>query len=268
MMAFFRTSILIPALLFAVACNTQKPDSTSEVDRAIYLIDTGQANEAIFTMQNYVQNNPYDERARLVLASAYAASIGLNLTQFSLFATNIIQWDKDSKAVAALPKGNDPDLTALNSAFQKLYGVTRLLKSIPLIRSSDQRLRLEYAIATLGGDSKIYGGASMYRGSLKIVLFKDNLIRRDNLVAGRKGCQASNEAAARWLGAIQKDLVDALLDLAFGLSDKQSQAHIVSFSVALRKAIGVVSDQGNWSSRDNSVLTFRGVLSDIYPQCS
>jgi len=263
---------LFIAALVVAACSTERPDSSSEVDRAIYLIDNGQSSEAIYTMRYYVQQNPLDERGKLVLASAYAARLGLNIAQFAQFAANIIQWHKDSAAAAVSQPGADPDLAALNSAFQKLYGVTRLLKSIPVVRSSDQRADLEAAIAVLGGDSDIYGGPSLYRGSLKVVLFKDNLLRRNKLIyeAGGGGakCQAQIDSATAWLKAIEADLVQALFDIGFGLSDKQAQSQIVAFATALRDAIAAVTNVRSRSrSRDNSVLTFQGVLRDIYPQC-
>ena len=249
-------------LLLLLGCSTEKTPSNSEVDRAIYLIDVGQKSEAIYVMTSYLQRYPQDQRARLVLASAYASRLGLNLAQFAALAQSITQWNRES--AAAKRTDGDPDLDALNSVFQKLYGITRFIKTIPTIYTPEQKTDLETAIAVLGGNAPIYGGSSLYRGSLKIVLFKENLLHGSpTSVARKKKCAPVSGDVAKWLQAIQQDLVQALYDLAFGLSDQNVQARMVAFGQALDQAIALLS--GRRGNRE--LVPFQDVLSDIYPEC-
>lgn len=170
-----------------VACSGGDKPSLSYYDQANQHIENRNFESAIALMNDQIRKNPYDRKARVILASAYAARAGIYIDSYVDLVQSLIDSEKNSghttKALEQLQSQahtkEERDLIDVLIDFnQALLRVTDFLikfEKIPTIQSENQYEDLQRALDALSEPYAPEAGPSLYRGLLHIVVFRYHL---------------------------------------------------------------------------------------------
>ncbi len=219
-------------LLFSlVTCAPEQPNNEGDAhDLAIEMIEEGNYNTAIQLMSDLLAKDPHNERARVIIASAYAAKAGIFLKNYTDFAQEVIQSSSESQRIieerADLLYGrlrnnahNDNEL-ALIDVFERLHRAVLLTgdvlsgyEKLPALRLLSQYEDVVRAIAVLEpeDDTGLSKGPVLYRGLLRLAQFKYN-VENHYRIFHLNICTID-------LKGVEDDLIELKNDLHWILSD-------------------------------------------------
>ena len=161
-------AILIVAVWGLGACDS-KPEPVAgdeEIARASFLIEQKQYSEAIYILSERTRYNRGDKRARIILASAYAARAGVSLSTYVNFAGELAKWGEIDRI---LPGEDDGDsLQAMVKAAVRVQLMLRAFDSIPAPSRLAAMEDIREALAAIEQAGELTGGPSLYRALLRI----------------------------------------------------------------------------------------------------
>ena len=189
---------------------------TSIADRGLYLIDHGLYDEAIFTLGREVEINPGNVKARILLASSFAAKNGIVVTRFTAIAKDILKITKTPP-----PRGG--------TAPSPLELVMMAFERIPALPTPQAVADIQQAIAALDGPG-IQRGALLFRATLKVVLFKFNYYN-SNLIRPETGCKIDAKEYEKWMLGLEAQLQSAVTDVQNGMANPKIKAQIEKFKI-------------------------------------
>lgn len=179
--------------LFQVSCEKKpKTGYSSTYEESVAAIDKGDFDRAIKLMEGQVRAKPNDQRSRVLLASAYGAKGGMFIRRFVDFAREIIESSKRAEELfnnrarrifeAAHDNNTSPDqiniYTAMEKVFKAQWRLSDILNKfdvIPIIHSQEQQINIQKAVEVLSEDPNLVGSAALYRGLLRLTLFRHNV---------------------------------------------------------------------------------------------
>lgn len=176
--------ILLVCACGLVACSGNDRQALSYYDQANQHIENRNFDSAIALMNDQIRKNPYDKKARVILASAYAARAGISINSYVDLVQSLIDSEKNTdhtvKALSQLRaqahSNEERDLIDVLIDFnQALLKVTDFLikfEKIPTIHSQEQYEDLQKALGVLSESYVPEAGPSLYRGLLHIVVFR------------------------------------------------------------------------------------------------
>lgn len=227
------TLFVIIAMAMGYGLSLSAHAQTPAVERALFLIDQQLFDEAIFTLARDLQIFPNNPRARILLASAYAARNGIVLVRFTAIAKNL-----SVLANAAPPagEGGPTPLELIMAAFQQ----------IPVLTTPQALDDINQAVAVLDGPG-IQRGALLFRAILKIVIFKFNYLN-GNLIRPETGCKIDPREYQQWMMGLEAQLQSAVSDVQQGMADPKIKAQIEGFKVDINKTMtGMASSVDDYS---------------------
>lgn len=216
-----------------VACSSSKESAMSddELGRASYLIDHRQYSEAIYILGDRIRRNSGDTKARILLASAYAARAGLSFTSYSDFAAELGKWQRVDEL---LPTDNDSFiLQGLAKALVRLQLVIRAFQAVPVPPDVSSATDIRTGLQTLIDAGTLHGGASLYRALLRIVIFKQATVIEAR-PSVEKGCLARVGDIAVWIKKMGGDLEMIFQDVAAGLAEGPNRDRVLQFAQEIR----------------------------------
>lgn len=230
--------------LLCFSCSEVQEKKQSEYDLANHHINEGRYNAAIQVMQGRLREDPQDQKARLILASAYAARAGVLVRDYYDIASSFLEQKRAADQLLAnqqfnlfvrLIKANpqSPHLELLK-AFDKIYrasfALSQILATIDLIPSvSGHQLKdLQSAIETLGGSTRLSAGPSLYRALLRIVYLKNVMSQKYDLTY-LKDCEIDLLKLILQVEELKIDLRDIISDLAHGSTKKSFHADLLRY---------------------------------------
>lgn len=221
-----------------------------EVRRAGYLIEQKQYSEAIYVLSDRIRHQPEDKRARLILASAYAARAGISLSSYSSFASELAKWKKIDDI---LPESDDKGFVqSVAKAAVRVQLMVRAFQAIPspasLAAAEDARM----ALRTLDEAGTLAGGPSLYRALLRIIVFKQDVFLI-NTPKIERGCLANPDEVSTWLQALLGSLEAIFRDVSHGLEDPEAKSVAQDFAVKMREIIQAI-DPARLHSHKKAVL--------------
>jgi hypothetical protein len=242
----FSSKLLLLLVAFSlVGCpsrsDREKEDPYREASTAI---DNRDYATAIALMNSELARNPEDSKARVILASAYAARAGIHLRRFIDFSREIVSSSKDAERLLEnrglvvfeklKSRLTERDQISAVEIFEHVYKaawwVSNLLRrfdSIPVIKGQRSLDDLRMAVATLSTGTITEGGPSLYRGLLRLTLmrndFKDDL-RWPEL----KQCRLNLAQSIQRINRIHAMLRDILFDFAYGSLNKSNRKNLMS----------------------------------------
>lgn len=229
----------VACVLGVMACGTKTDSSADssgdELTRANYLIDKKQYSEAIYVLDERVRTSPKDTRARVLLASAYAARAGVQLSSFTNFASELDKWNKVDQLFPD-QEGEEDFVAQVGKIAVRLEIIIRAFDAIPLPSRVDQQNDLASAFAALNDGGNLSGGAAFYRALLHIALFKLNLqskYRPQYL----SGCQVSAASLVTWFTNVSTELTAIVADISGGLADPGAKAAMAKISSELKTGL-------------------------------
>jgi hypothetical protein len=208
--------------LLLCACGDRKADHKTnsrndELARASFLVDQQQYSEAIFILTERIKGEPNDVKARVLLASAYAARAGLHFSRYKDLASDLSRWDKDAEA-GGLADSGDPLIRRLATHAWQIHLVLRAFDSIPTVNTSRGVEDVQKGLAALAEADKLGGGPAVYRALLRTVLLK-NRLRTTSPLDGQKICRIDIKFLDNWLQTLGAELKLIMQDLASGTAD-------------------------------------------------
>ena len=228
-------SILRAALfsMLIISCTLKtEPGPQDEYDEANQQITNGNYNSAIATMNERLSHDPQDKRARLLLASAYAARAGVFMKDFIAIGKSITDEQKQSEETWKKNQGKayDEALNLLNddqlkdavetlarvdkTVFQ-IKQVIAVFASIQPVPASGQK-DLQTAVGILEVEPAYRDGPALYRGLLRLLLLRAQIDSHYGLAEFEK-CQIDFTLAAIGLSNLQLEVKKLLQDFIFGL---------------------------------------------------
>lgn len=234
-----RALLLLLTVSLAVAgCGnkTSSENADTRLNQAARAIDEGRFDDAITIASDVVASSPKEERAKLVLASAYAGRAGIRVENFWGF---LIGFDgfvdeggtKLSVDVLGLRKYPMPANTKgqMLSQFREILAVLMALQKrifkipyLELASREDLRLGIE---ALKDSNSQ---GARLYRAILLMVLIRSGIEDTQNEMKGLENdpdplCNSQAGKSVEWFTYTIAHLLDMVLDLTLafptGLKD-------------------------------------------------
>lgn len=242
-------SLLAGGLL---SCERRSTSPKSEYDHAVHLLDTGQYNSAIFIMQERLNKDPEDERARQLLAAGYAGRAGIFLRDFVNFVEVVIDSFRASEAYLEnralqlterfLNKTSDPGiqdfLQTFSSLLKALYRLEEILGAfdrVPKIESLTAANDLKKAVQILDGsksnDSRIQLSQEnlLYRALLRITVLKYDL-RNSYDLAHPTECHIQPEKLMQDTSSVRREVIFILQDLAESAQSDSSKSKILKIA--------------------------------------
>jgi len=201
--------------------------------RATELIDQKQYSEAIFVLDDRLKKYPGDGKTRVMLASAYAARAGVDLSSYTSFASELQKWDQIDQL---LPNEDDgPILNALDvvaKAAVRIELVVRAFDVVPAPSTSDGLADLNKAVQTLSDGGVLTAGPSIYRALLETAVFKNDLQNKYKLKQDVR-CEVQSRDLQAWFQTVSQAVQSILNDVANGLTDATavSKIHVISTEV-------------------------------------
>jgi hypothetical protein len=250
-------TIVITAMitLMSVGCTSGTNDSPpTEYELANRQISEGNYNAAIATMSARLQDRPQDQKARVILASAYSARAGIFMGEYFEVINRLLKHMAASDAIIDnqysklfvrwQSQVKDQDQKGILDVFSKVYVATfrigelvTALDMIPRLSADNQR-DVALAVETLNGaDAPVRGGAALYSGLLRLLLLKNNLASKYDLAYLNK-CNVDLNALASQLTDLQNDVQGLLLNLANGFADRRKAASMKKASENIESAFG------------------------------
>lgn len=227
----FLTAIVTIATASGCTVSTSDGEKADEVTRANQLIDKKQYSEAIYVLTERLKRSPADSRARVLLASAYAARAGIRLANYGNFAATIDKWNKLSEL---LDDGMEENLLqVVGKAFLRIQIVVKAFDALPVPSTSEGISDLGAALSVLDEGGELKGGPSLYRALLRVTLFKQQLktVYRPRFAPA---CRISTRDLTAWLSAIAGQVGKIVDDVGGGLADPESKKRTMEFGARLK----------------------------------
>ncbi len=242
---FVLGSFLVSGLTVVVACSGDKPpaQNNDELVRANELITDGQYSEAIFILDARVKSSPGDEKARVLLASGYAARAGLMLTRYLSFADQVVKWGQVDDLLPTAGESGGAALQALSEvagAAVKIELVIKAFSALPTPTGDDQIADLKLAVKTLGDGGVLHAGPAIYRALLKTVVLKIDLAGRFKLNTS-VACEIASGELGQWFTSIDSEIQSILLDVANGLGDASSAEKVRAKATDIKTTVDQVA---------------------------
>ena len=233
----------------------------TEYDIANRAITEGNYNAAIATMAQKVDYDANDKKARLILASAYAARAGVYMRDYIEISQKVV--DKIREAEAYLSSDNlqiferikrgmsNQDQIKMVDAVQKTYSalyqanqIINIFSSIPTLSLAAQK-DLSFAVQILSAEKNYINGAALYRGVLRLVLFKNHM-KTDYKLSHLNKCSMNITSWISELQEIKDDASNILYDFSLGTNSPKLRQEISDISQSLdfdfNKAIRVLQN--------------------------
>ena len=222
------------ALLMMAGCANKRESekSRSEIDRAASLIDQAQYSEAIYVLNTAVKKTPGDQRARLLLASAYSARAGLRFLDFRKFAAQVQSWSSSDEPTLFTTRNR-----VLQSVVRIIWQVQRFsqaFETVPAPSSVGGYDDLRSALAVLEEAGELTGGASLYRALVRVVIFKHDINERYGIVP-INGCGVDLPKLIRWFTEVGEELERMMTDYAFSQKDPAAREKTLRSITGIRK---------------------------------
>ena len=220
--------IALSGLMLPTGCVEDKSDrpSTANIET---VIDQGRYDEAIYVLNSQLTRPQADTKSRLLLASAYAGRAGVKMREFMQVARTWTDAASETelateKTMTSLFEGmrrqaksrTEKDLVSL---FEGLYRNTIIItkavvgfSQIPALTDTNQLQDIQRAVETLQSPD-IMGGGALYRGLLRLIIFKNDIIVRKDQ-AFLQSCQLDVERLRLYLDQTQRALLEIMADFA------------------------------------------------------
>lgn len=233
----------------------------SDYSTATQMMEEGQYSSAIHIMEGRLKHAPFDQKARLLLAAAYAGRAGVHITDFFDFAQELDKVTKLSQKygpesslgviqnLKSRTQNRDQKnaLELLEGIYNALFQLNNFLRAfelVPSLKNAASVQDLNAAIHILDGDSKLTGGSALYRGLLRVVLLKHDTFSA-NLFKSLGECQINTQAVEQDLRYIQHQTIRILSDLYIGSGSEakkaQTQKQLNSIDEAFQKALDLTA---------------------------
>jgi tetratricopeptide (TPR) repeat protein len=210
------------------------PSDADELSRANYLIDKQQYSEAIYVLESRLSRSSDDNRARVLLASAYAARAGVRIANYTAFAHEIEKW----KAIDdLLPTSDDDQWTqAVAKVTFRLQVAIRAFESLPNVSGESALKDIHSAVKTLDEGGRIQGGSSLFRALLRVVDFKNRIYSEDRPQVFAR-CQIRTEDLSQWLENVATEVKKIIEDVGYGLKDQGSREQTLQIANNLNESL-------------------------------
>ena len=224
--------LLVVGLAAGCANKREAEKSRSDVDRATFLIDQGQYSEAIFSLSEKLKAEPEHQKARLLLASAYAGRAGLKFLDFKLFASQVTSWNghDDPKLFSSKNK-------ILQSVAQTIWQIQRFsqaFETVPAPSSKTGIGDIRKALAILDESGRLSDGPSLYRALLRVVVFKYDIVTRYDLIP-QGGCAIDIPQLVRWFADVGAELELMMTDYAYSIRNLEQREKTLKSVGSIRK---------------------------------
>lgn len=260
--------LLVICLGFIVSCGQSDRPQTTSYDQANEQIEQGNYGTAATLMEDELRKNPGDRRARTILASSYAARAGLSIRSYVDLIEEITDSNDQSNQrmstafshLYSRAKSNqEKDLIQVLSDFNKaLWQVTDVMikfEKIPRIQTEEQYKDVQKALEILNAKSVRDGGPAIYRGLLRIVLFRYHLDHYYKFPEV-KNCHVDMTELYKKVSQFRKEVSYVLEDFTLGTVEYQRNQKIAAFAADTDKAFARVTTKlSKYSNAGNSDIS-------------
>lgn len=260
--------LLVLCLGFIVSCGGNDRPQTTSYDQANEQIEQGNYGSAATLMEDELRKNPGDRRARTILASAYAARAGLSIRSY----VDLIQEITDSndkgnqrmsdafgrlssKAKSDQEKDLLQVLTDFNRALWQVTDVLIKFEKIPRIETEEQYKDVQKALNILNAKSVREGGPAIYRGLLRIVLFRYHLDHYYKFPEV-KNCHTDLTELYKKVSQFRAEISYVLEDFTLGALESERSEKIAQFAQKTDQAFARVTKKlSKYSNAGNSDIS-------------
>lgn len=237
--------LLVIFSLLTTSCSPTK-DSPTEYDVANRAVSEGQYALAIAIMKTKLESQPQDDRARVILSSAYAARAGVFLRDYlnyfellnkelSLFNQALRKAKIEFQNVNPLQQENLQESKSLWEALQALRVLQKIESSLPrLVRSQEQDLAR--GLEALTPAKSLDQGEKIFRAFLRFLWIR-SYIQLDILPPFQSECQISALTTAQALGQLYFQTRLFAEDLWASQNEEQSRARLFSQYSEISRAL-------------------------------
>jgi hypothetical protein len=234
--------LCLVCIMMMPACSGQSDNSnqTDELKRASDLIDQKQYSEAIYVLTDRLKRDPKETRARVLLASAFAARAGLQMQSFTNFAGELQKWNKVDELMP-LAEYSDPTIfDEVARIALRIEIVIRAFDSIPVPTGQAAIDDLDQGFEVLTQGGVLSGGPSFYRALLHISVFKQKMMTtyRPRYIVG---CQIETNDLLTWLSLMQAELTGIVEDISNGMSDPSAQQTMKQMTKDVDNGVNFIS---------------------------
>lgn len=258
-----RTWIVTPALILAAwlatGCAKGEDRQLSDYDQANEYIENGNYQSAILLMDDRTRVQPQDRKARVILASAYAAKAGIFIRSYMDLAQEIVDtnqakdsiYDQRGRVVfeklrnSSDSKGQKDLIDTLAEFNKALWQVSDLIvkfDKIPTITTKEQYSDVRKAVEVLSTDVTPSGGPAIYRGLLRLVLFRYHMNFYYRLPE-IKNCEVDVGDLYKKISQLRKEISTVLQDFQVGVSSSKQAAQIEGFVRDVDTSFGKALDK-------------------------
>lgn len=259
-------ALLIGAALGLLGCDS-RPEPVvgdDEIARASYLIEQKQYSEAIYILSERTRHYPNDKRARVILASAYAARAGISLSSYVNFARELAKWGKVDQI---LPEENDGDfLQSIAKASVRVQLMYRAFDSIPAPSSLAAMEDIQKAYTALVEAGELSGGPSLYRALVRIMVFKQDLFLK-NRPRIERGCMAYPKEISKWLKSFLISLEAIFIDVGNGFTEPELRKKADEMTTKFREIISDIDPAKMYLEISNEPVALPPALKMLLGQC-
>ena len=265
----FKTLILPIFLLgILVGCGGSDRPQTSSHDQANEQIEQGNYGSAMVLMEDELAKNPADRKARMILASAYAARAGLSIRSYVDLIQEIVDSNDHSNQRTAnafkhlrsrAKTSSEKDLIQVLADFNKaLWQVTDVLikfEKIPRIETKEQYKDVQKALEILNARSVREGGPAIYRGLLRVVIFRYHLDHYYKFPEV-KNCHVEMTELYGKVSQFRKEISYVLEDFVLGSQEHDRDQKIAQFAKQTDEAFARVTKKlSKYSNAGNSDIS-------------
>lgn len=235
-----------------MACSGGDRHQLSTYDEANQHIENRNYESAIALMRDQISRSPYDRRARVILASAYAARAGISIQSYVDLIQELVDSEKNINQRTTLAlvhlrsqAGSDEErdlVDVLIDFNQALLDVTDLLikfEKIPTIETHEQYQDLQRALKTISKDHAPEAGPSIYRGLLHIVVFRYHL-QKYYRFPEVKNCQVDLSELYTKVHQFKVEVGQILEDFVLGSKNSERSKKLIKLAESTEKSFNKV----------------------------
>lgn len=215
--------------------NSSSEVGADEVARASYLIDKKQYSESIYILEAHLRKQPIDNRARVVLASAYAARAGILLSSYTHFVAELEKWNKIDELLSS--DSDTSPLQLMAKATFRIQIVLRAFDALPVAQGATSLADLNSALSTLDQAGKLNGGPAIYRALLRIAAFKHNVRLAMKPLVNLTGCRIEVIELLNWLKRVGFEIERVVGDVVEGVANSATKKSTLEFSSHLSNSL-------------------------------
>ncbi len=252
-MRAFILSLLITGLC---ACAGNEREKLSYYDEATQHIEDGNFEYAIALMADILKDNPLNQRARVIMASAYAARGGIYLNSYVELIKELINTDsrqrankRASQALLDLQSQTESEdqkkvlgwLVDANKALAHISNFLNAFEQVPSLATLEDYKSVREAVRILSEDQSLHGGPLIYRAFLRVVLFKHHLENHYRFSEVTK-CHLGSPELKKKIGQLKVEVNHVLMDLSNGIQDPKKSARLKKNADDMDKAFDKAGD--------------------------